>query len=171
MKALVAFDADVNIFNHDKKTPLDIANQEESKDISELLAEVGGLTSKSITDGEVEAEELGFVPQMNKEVMAMEIRDMSFSLGGPTGPMGRHVAHQEGSGRVGGVSPDALASRLEDMKEMVGTDDIGYRRQADEEARDVLGASVYYSPPEERQMDSIPEGQFVGWSVKGGNTC
>ena len=171
VKALVAFDADINVFNRSSQTPLDIAKHGDCKDIAKLLEDVGGLTSRAIMDGYQEAEDLGFKPEMSKEVMNMDkdVMEMTVSYGGAAGPFGgrdrdrvdKDVAKVNG----GGVNPDALTSKLQDVKESGSEDtDIGYQRQ-----REDGDETVYFSPAEERQMDSIPEGEkniFLSGSSK-----
>ena len=166
IKALVAFNADINVFNRGSHTPLDVAKHGDCKDIAKLLEDVGGLTSKAIMDGYQEAEELGFKPEMSKAVMNMDkdVMEMTVSYGGAAGPFGGRdrdrVDKDMAKVNGGGVNPDALTSKLQDVKESGSEDtDIGYQRQ-----REDGDESVYFSPAEERQMeerqmDSIPEGE------------
>ncbi len=160
VKAIVAFDADLNVFNRDNRTPLDIAEAEKSEKIAQLLRDVGGLTGRSILDRSEELEGAEFVPEMNRDVMAMDeppkIFKMDQSLFGVTGPMGGPNRHRAEISPNAGVSPNALATRLEGVAER-DRGDVGYQRQAD-----ISSDSVYYSPPEERKMGAIAEGGWGG---------
>ena len=157
----MAFDADVNIFNGSKLTPLDLA--EGCEEIATLLVDVGGLTSRSIMDPEYEAQD--FPHQMDRDVMQMNISEMSCSMGGARGARigGLRDSRLTGNGGrdgtgKGGVSADDLTIKLQGVKN-TGLSEIGYQRKPELTGND-MDESIYYSPPE-RQMDSIPEGQTM----------
>ena len=143
VKALVAFDADLNIFNDNIMTPLDIAKNGNCKEIVQLLEDVGGLTNMAILDPES-----NFKPVMDKEVMDMnnveEIR--SGCGGGATGLiLGGGGAKENG----GGTNLVELPSKLQDVKAS-GMEGIGYQRHKKDEETD------HYFP---KQILSIPEGK------------
>ena len=138
VKALVAFDADLNILNKDSLTPLDIAKNGDCGEIVQLLKDVGGLTSLAI---------------LNAQHQPQDIMDMAFSYGGATG-----LIHGQGGGRVtenlGGMNHHALTSKLQDVKAS-GREDVGYQWHKGAEKTD------HYFPKEKRNVDFIPEGKHA----------
>ena len=72
VRALIVFDAEVNIFNKDNKTPLDLAEEACCIPVMDLLRDLGGLDSHMILAECQMAEEVDFKPMIDPDVLNMD---------------------------------------------------------------------------------------------------
>ncbi len=85
VKALIAFDAELNILNRDSLTALDIAEDGDCADIAILLKDMGGLTAWSILDGAQSTENYDLILTSSlKHFVALQGGDGHTSTCGPS---------------------------------------------------------------------------------------